>query len=129
MSISEYNPFTKEYVQVDDYSTKTIPIADSFVTLTGLTPGSCLKVNISALSSSGNVVSGAFFLNPFARVTCGCPSLYLDELAATESTGAPSNLVLTQVFVCLLVIFTISDLRQSVSAMDRPLIVRDWLHL
>jgi hypothetical protein len=52
-------------------------------------------------------------------VTCGCPSLLLDELAATETTGAPLNLILTQVCRSFASDFlTFQDLRQSVSTVD-----------
>jgi hypothetical protein len=74
-----------------------VNIADGFVVLNGLIPGRCLRVDIKAINAQNTVLSSISFLDPFARVTCGCPSSFLDELAATEPTGAPSSLILTQV--------------------------------
>jgi hypothetical protein len=76
-------------------------------------------VDIQAISNQNVVLSSIRFYDPFVRVTCGCPSLLLDELAATETTGAPLNLILTQVCRSFASDFlTFQDLRQSVSTVD-----------
>ncbi len=87
--------------------------------ISGLNPGRCLKVDIQAISNQNVVLSLIRFFDPFVRVTCGCPSLLLDELAATETTGAPLNLILTQVCRYSTSDFlTFTELWQSVSAVD-----------
>ncbi len=98
VSIAEYNPFTKAYVQTEDFNNKRVALNNSYIVLTGLTPGRCLSVILLAVSNT-SVVLPRNYSNPLVHVTCGCPSLFLDELASTEPTGAPESLVLTQ--VCL----------------------------
>jgi hypothetical protein len=97
VSISEYNPFTKAYALTEDYNSKMISLAASYVVLSGLTPGRCLKVDIKAYTGPTTISSSIKYYNPLLRVTCGCPSSFLDELALTEPTGTPGNFTLKQV--------------------------------
>ncbi len=96
MSIAEYNPFTKAYVQTEDYNDKRIELAGGYLVLSALTPGRCLRLDIKVFADITTVSMTIVFFNPFVRVTCGCPSQFLDELASTEPTGSPSNFVLLQ---------------------------------
>jgi hypothetical protein len=97
VNISEYNPFTKAYALTEDYINKKIVLASSYVVLSGLTPGRCLKVDIKAYTGTTTISSSIKYYNPLLQVTCGCPSSYLDELALTEATGTPANVTLKQV--------------------------------
>jgi hypothetical protein len=74
-----------------------ISLAASYVVLSGLTPGRCLKVDIKAYTGPTTISSSIKYYNPLLRVTCGCPSSFLDELALTEPTGTPGNFTLKQV--------------------------------
>ena len=98
MSISEYNPFTNEYILTEDYKNKRIELMNSFLALSGLIPGRCLRVDIKAYETNGVTISSTVkYFNPLLRVTCGCPSPFLDELANTEPSGAPGNFSVQQV--------------------------------
>jgi hypothetical protein len=97
VSIAEYNPFTKTYAQTEDYSNKRIELAGGYLALSALTPGRCLRLDIKAFSNPTTISSSVKFFNPLVRVTCGCPSQFLDELVGTEPSGSPSSFVLLQV--------------------------------
>jgi hypothetical protein len=97
ISIAEYNPFTKSYAQTEDYDSRRIELASAYVVVSGLTPGRCLQIDVRAFANSTTLSTTVRFFTPLARVTCGCPSQFLDELASTETTGSPSNLALWQV--------------------------------
>jgi hypothetical protein len=97
VNISEYNPFTKAYALTEDYDSKKIELLDGYIVLSALTPGRCLKVEALAYEDDTTFAADVKYFNPFLRVTCGCPSSFLDELATTEPTGSPGNFTLQQV--------------------------------
>jgi hypothetical protein len=62
-----------------------------------LTPGRCAQVIVNAYTTVSALSSTIFWQNDRVRISCGCPTYSLPDLASTEPTGSPAELILTQV--------------------------------
>ena len=97
LTISQYNPFTKAYIVNPAWNAVTISFAQSVAVVTDLPPGACMRV-LATPYTQGVLSTTVSYANNFVKVTCGCPTPYLYQLAGTEPTGQPSDFTVYQVW-------------------------------
>ncbi len=119
VSVAEWNPFTKVYVPNPLYTNAKISVINAYLTITGLTPGRCEQVVVNAYTSPTVLSSTIFWKNDRVRVTCGCPTYNLYDLASTESTGAPADFQLTQSYGKMFLKWTDRSLCESGFSFER----------
>jgi hypothetical protein len=100
ISIAEYNPYTKVFVNLTGWVDQVVSTSAAYVTVAGVFPGRCMQVLAVPMMSTlnGSVWTPSLtFADPRVPVTCGCPTYSLAELTSVDPSGAPINVRASQV--------------------------------